>query len=165
MKVPYTTPTAGIFLKLGLLPIEHLINQRKLTFLHHILNLDEKDPVFRVYKEPTIRQMYSLNYKDSEIKTFSKVKWRNIVKKSIRNYAYKELTSLAQCKTKTKEITKHLSTESTYVQQSYILKLPTKVATRAFEVRLCKLDIKMNFKNKYKSDLTCKICKEDEGTL
>ena len=40
MKVPYTTPTAGIFLKLGLLPIEHLINQRKLAFLHHILNLD-----------------------------------------------------------------------------------------------------------------------------
>ena len=27
------------------------------------------------------------------------------------------------------------------------------------------LDIKMNFKNKYKSDLTCKICKEDEETL
>ena len=40
MKVPYTTPTAGIFLELGLLPIEHLINQRKLAFLHHILNLD-----------------------------------------------------------------------------------------------------------------------------
>ena len=116
-------------------------------FLHHILNLDEKDPVFRIYKEQqefinepnwsneiiTIRQLYSLNYKDSEIKTFSKVKWRNIVKKSIRNYAYKELTSLAQCKTKTKEIPKHLSTESTYVQQSYILKLPTKVARRAFK--------------------------------
>ena len=179
MKVPYTTPTAGIFLELGLLPIEHLINQRKLTFLHHILNLDEKDPVFRVYKEhqefinepnwsneiTTIRQMYSLNYKDSEIITFSKVKRRNIVKKSIRNYAYKELTSLAQCKTKTKEVTKHLSTESTYVQQSYILKLPTKAARRAFEVRLCMLDIKMNFKNKYKSDLTCNICKEDEETL
>ena len=45
MKVPYTTPTAGIFLKLELLPIEHLVNQRKLTFLHHILNFDEKDPV------------------------------------------------------------------------------------------------------------------------
>ena len=178
MKVPYTTPTASI-LELGLLPIEHLINQRKLTFLHHILNLDEKDPVFRVYKEQqefinelnwsneitAFRQMYNLNYKDSEIKTFSKVKWRNIVNKSIRNYAYKELTSLAQCKTKTKEITKHLSTESTYVRQSYILKLPTKAARRAFEVRLCKLDIKMNFKSKYKSDLTCKICKEDEETL
>ena len=40
MKVPYTTPTAGIFLELGLLPIEHLINQRKLTFLHHILNFE-----------------------------------------------------------------------------------------------------------------------------
>ena len=163
MKVPYTAPTAGIFLELGLLPIEHLINQRKLTFLHHILNLDEKDPVFRVYKEhqefinepnwsneiTTIRQMYSLNYKDSEFKTFSKVKRRYIVKKSIRNYAYKELTSLAQCKTRTKEVTKHLSTESTYVQQSCILKLTTKAARRAFEVRLCMLDIKMNFKNKY----------------
>ena len=27
------------------------------------------------------------------------------------------------------------------------------------------LDIKMNFKNKYKSDLSCKICKEDGETL
>ena len=51
MKVPYTTPAAGIFLELGLLPIEHLIYQYKLTFPHHILNLDEKKPVFRVYKE------------------------------------------------------------------------------------------------------------------
>ena len=27
------------------------------------------------------------------------------------------------------------------------------------------LNIKMNFKNKYESDLTCKICKEDDETL
>ena len=27
------------------------------------------------------------------------------------------------------------------------------------------LDIEMNFKNEYKSDLKCKICKEDEETL
>ena len=82
MKELYTTPTAGIFLEFGLLPVEHLINQRKLMFLHHILNLHENDQVLLVYNEQqkfinepnwsneinSIRKLYGINHTDSEIK-------------------------------------------------------------------------------------------------
>ena len=84
------------FPRTRLLPIEHLINQRKLTFLHHILNLDEKDPVFCAYKEQqefinepnwsneitTIRQMYSLNYKDSKLKLSAKLNGEILLRKA-----------------------------------------------------------------------------------
>ena len=96
MKVPYTTPrsTAGIFQEFGVLPIEHLINQRKLMFLHHILNVNENDPVLLVYNEPqkitnephwsnSIKKQYGINHIDTEIKCFSIIKWKELVKKRI----------------------------------------------------------------------------------
>ena len=51
MCVPYSTPNKGTLLELGILPINDVINCRKLLFLHHILNLKEDDPVLKLYKE------------------------------------------------------------------------------------------------------------------
>ena len=45
LKTPRSTPNACLFLDLGLLPIKYEIHKRQLTFLHHILSLEENDPV------------------------------------------------------------------------------------------------------------------------
>ena len=50
-------------------------------------------------------------------------------------------------------------------QQPYILRLPATTAQRVFEVRLSMLDLKVNHKNKYKHDLTCRICRVEDETL
>ena len=55
--------------------------------------------------------------------------------------------------------------KQTFKQQQYILQLPAAVARRAFKIRLGMLDIKMNYKNEYNPNLTCKICRKDNESL
>ena len=49
--VPNSTPTAGLFLELGILPAQFVIELRQLTFLKKILDRDQEDPVKRIYNE------------------------------------------------------------------------------------------------------------------
>ena len=99
--VPHTAPTAGVFVEFGLLPVEHLINQRKLMFLRDILNLNENDRVLFVYNEQqnfinetnNIRKLYSINPNDSEIKCFNKIKLKELVKKNFKDYIYTKIFS------------------------------------------------------------------------
>ena len=51
MQVPKSTPNVSVSLELGVLPISKEIHRRKLVFLHHILTLEEDDPVRQVYGE------------------------------------------------------------------------------------------------------------------
>ena len=51
MEVPISTPTAGLFLELGTLPAQFIIELRKLNFLKKILDRDQEDPVKRIYNE------------------------------------------------------------------------------------------------------------------
>ena len=51
MEVANTTPIAGTFLELGILPIGYEIDLRKLTFLWRIMKKDNTDPVRQVHIE------------------------------------------------------------------------------------------------------------------
>ena len=51
MKVANSTPVAGTFLELGILPIQFEIDMRKLSFLWKILQKENVDPVKQIYKE------------------------------------------------------------------------------------------------------------------
>ena len=50
MGVAKSTCNAFIYLELGVLPIEYEIHKRQLMFLYRILNLDDDDPVYRMYE-------------------------------------------------------------------------------------------------------------------
>ena len=74
-------------------------------FLHHI---NENDPVLLVYNEQqkfinepnwsneinSIRKLYGINHTDSEIKYFSKIKWKELIKKNIKDYVYIDLLNI-----------------------------------------------------------------------
>ena len=49
--LPLSTPNVFIFLEYGILPLGHEIQRRRLNFLHHILELDEADPVKLAYRQ------------------------------------------------------------------------------------------------------------------
>ena len=51
MEVPNSTPTAGLFLELGILPAQFVIELRQLTFLKKMLNRDQEDPIKRIKNE------------------------------------------------------------------------------------------------------------------
>ena len=141
----------------------------------HILNLKETDPVYKVYTEQKkwlqemnwaneiyeTRLLYSLTFSDQEIKAMSKRQWKSIVNNRSEKYVHSTLCEQAASASKTKMICQ----KQTFKQQQYILQLPAAVTRRAFEIRLRMLDIKMNYKNKYNPNLTCKICKKDDESL
>ena len=51
MHTPQSTSNVAIQIELGVKPILNEIHSRQLKFLHHILNLEEEDPVKMVYNE------------------------------------------------------------------------------------------------------------------
>ena len=51
MEVPNSTPKAGLFLELGILPAQFVIELRQLTVLKKILDRDQEDPVKIIYNE------------------------------------------------------------------------------------------------------------------
>ena len=50
-EVPRSTPTAALYLEIGILPIEYEIQIKQLVLLKHILDKDSTDPVAQMYNE------------------------------------------------------------------------------------------------------------------
>ena len=101
-----------LFLELGVLPIKYELHMRQLSFLHHIINLDEIDPVKQVWRNQQalprhrnwwsnieeLMEKYSLIMSEEEIKAMSKEVFKKRVKKAIVHTAFEELTK--ECKSK-----------------------------------------------------------------
>ena len=51
MEIPKSTPTAALFLELGMLPIQYEIEKRQLVFSKKILDRQNDDPVKMIYHE------------------------------------------------------------------------------------------------------------------
>ena len=86
------TSNAFTFLELGVLPILYEIHKRQLSFLHHILNLAEDDPVKKMYNNMKqlpgeknwyncvvrLLETYNIAMSEEEIKTKPKVTFKQI---------------------------------------------------------------------------------------
>ena len=116
METALSTPNVCIFLELGILPITNEIHIRKLTFLHHILNCEEADPVYMMYSNQNslpfeknwanetlaLRELYNICLTDDAIKVLSKKEWKNTVKEKIYNTTFQQLKTIAASKSKSK---------------------------------------------------------------
>ena len=89
-RAPSSTSNCLTFLETGIIPIEHEIHIKQLTFLHHILTLPYDDPVRLTYEEQkkypaanwfnevtAIRSMYEIEETEEEIINIPKEKWKN----------------------------------------------------------------------------------------
>ena len=89
MKVANSTPVAGTFLELGILPINFEIDLRKLKFLWKILQKENDDPVRQVYLKlkrncfeknwtnevMEVMHRYGLSTCDEEVECTGKTEW------------------------------------------------------------------------------------------
>ena len=95
----------------GALPIKHIIQNRRLSYLKHILTVNEHELISKVYyaqkRKPTKNDWFltitkdrtkiELNLNDEKIKSLSKKKYKSILKKKIRRNAFnKEVPSKLQ---------------------------------------------------------------------
>ena len=167
---PSSTPNALTFLETGTLPIEYEIHKRQLSFLHHVLSMQNDDPVRVMYKEQlkfeyeknwsngvkALRQKYDIDENDAEIANMSKETWKESIKKKIYKTALetlnKELATLKQ--------SKFIPAYDCLKPQEYIYSVPPAQARNAFHIRTGIVDVKEVRKYKYQ-DVECRLCGEN----
>ena len=163
---PRSTSNAFTYLELGVVPIEYEIHQRQVVFLHHILNLEEEDPVKQMYYNQKLLpaeknwynnvakllETYQLTMDEDQIKCMSKDNFKKIVRKAIRQKAFTTLVEECNGQNKTQAVV-----YNELKLQDYLTKLYPWQSQLLFQYRSKTLDIKAHRSYKY-SDLYCRWC-------
>ena len=170
MRAPLSTPNSFVFLEFGALPVKFIIHCRQLTFLHHIVGLDDQDPVKRMFKaqqllpyeknwsNEVLPLLHEYDLDDDDIINMSKLTWKQNVKANVTRKVLSQLTTDIQDETKTK----HLSYTS-FNCQPYMLQFNHKQASIIFKLRSYSIDCKSNRKSS-NVDLNCRLCKSADET-
>ena len=176
LRAPASTANCFTFIELGILPIEFNIHISQLNFLHHILSLDDDDPVLQDYNQQKIfeyegnwyneviilRGRYELLETDAEIISMSKEKWKSKVKEQVVNYAISYLNNENSLKSKT---SRHPPCTTLKVQE-YFEYLSPADARLLFSIRSGTLDIKTLRSYAYDSnDTLCRLCERENETV
>ena len=99
---PKTTPKEMLFLELGVMPLRDIIRQRRLNYLHYILNQGAESMMFKAFEKQcsdrTSKDWVSTVLNDlkelgldvtfADIQEMNKLKWKNTVKRSIREKVF-----------------------------------------------------------------------------
>ena len=94
MEVPKSTPTSGLFLEMGILPVQFVIEMRQLMCLKKIIARDPSHAVKKVYLEMIkcssennwannvlhLRCKYNLPQKDDNVNNLTWPDWKIMVK-------------------------------------------------------------------------------------
>ena len=168
LHAPSSTSNPLTFLETGTIPIEKEIHTRQLNFLHHILTLEDGDPVKTAYSEQLkyafepnwgnatlkLRIKYGICETDEEISQISKENWKKTVKSKVKSCAFKELIDQARLQKHSHNIT----LPSELCKQEYLSKLPSANARKVFHIRTGTIDLKGNRKYMYGDDTSCRLC-------
>ena len=174
LKVPKSTPKEMLFLETGCIPFRDLIQQRRILFLHHILNekegslmhkffqtqlktMKKKDWVATVLEDI---QELQLNLTLDNLKKMKKSEIKNILNKSVKQKAFEKLQKTKKSHSKVMNL-KHTKLQMQSYLKSSKLKIKTEEARTIFKLRSRMADVKTNYKGKYKS-FECDLCKEGE---
>ena len=175
MAVPNSTPITALNWDLGMMGMEHRINEHKLMFLHYLLSPDGSSlakEVFNIQKNlkfpgfvPEARGLilkYSLpDILDSNL-VLTKGKWAQVVKEAIKNKFESELKDQMETSSKLKE-SKLVNEE--FKLQDYIKEMNIPDARTNFRIRCSIVNtIKMNQKNNPEYARKLWIC-EDCGNV
>ena len=173
------TPKELLYLETGSLPVSYIIKSRRINFLHWILNEPESSLVRRFLeaqlfspirndwvtqvKEDIVKLDINLTF--DEIGEFSKDAFKDLVKESVRNKAYRELLDLQKSHSKGKEIIFKQFSLQEYLRPRN--SLTNKEKSFVFRARSRTLEVKCNFKLG-QSTLQCRLCDghpEDQESL
>ena len=168
LHAPSSTSNPLTFIETGTLPVENEIHIKQLNFLHHIITLEDGDPVKTTYYEQVkysfepnwgnatlqLRLKYDISETDEEIGQVSKEKWKKIVKSKVRSCAFKELIDQALLQKQSNNIT----LPSELQKQEYMTKLPSANARKIFHIRTGTINLKATRKYMYGDDTSCRLC-------
>ena len=174
LEAPSSTPSVGLYLDLGCLPIRFIIKARRIMFLHTILKQDEKSLVHRFFKaqlENPSKGDWSLQVaKDlgeidlalslDEIKDLSVESFRTKVRKAVNVAAFKWLLNEKKDKSKVMDI----EYQSLKIQEYLVSSnLETREKKFLFQLRMRMIDVKINYRSSH-ADISCPLCKDAEDS-
>ena len=168
---PKTTPKTLLYWDTGVLPISYKIEQKKLLFIHHLKTLPEDSLARQVYQQQEkcnfpglvteckeLFKKYDLPDITAEETVESKLTWKNIVKRTIKEYCEAELKKEINEKySKLEEIN---TEEENFEAKPYLQELNLVQARTKFKLRSRMLEVKNNYKGEHKkTNLLCEGCK------
>ena len=163
------------FLELGVIPAPLEVDILKLTFLHHILTLEDDDPVKLTYMEQlkipeeknwanevkNLRSMYQIKESDREVLSFTKEEWKVHVTYFVRTHA------LATLNKEKNNLSKSSSyPDALYLHPAkYLFHFTARHACLLFRVRCRIVDVKDILSYKYEDSQMCRSCNSVDETL
>ncbi len=174
MHVPVSTPAAVIFRELGVIPLVNELECRQLYFLHHILSLQENDPVRTMYEREkrypfakswyceilVICEKYGIEFHEEKIEAMGKLPWKYLVKKKVHNFVVTWINESGKDKTKTKNF---LPVTKLHPEK-YLISMKPQDARLLFRVRSRMIDLKAVCYYRYQ-DVTCRLCGDHDETM
>ena len=162
-----------ILLELGILPIECEIHLRQLSFLHHVINLSEDDPVKKLFRAmeslpefpnwlqdiKNLLKKYSIDLSEEQIKLMSKYSFKKVIKNSVYLLAFEQLKQECRSKSKTQGLS-----YSEFKMQNYLQVLTPPNAKVVLQARSKTLDIKAQSPFLY-GDTICRVCNASDENL
>ena len=168
-----STPFESYYLETGALPLRFVVIGRRLMYLWSILHKKEDELVRQVFNVqrlmPTKGDWWpqaekdilflNLNLSIEEISEMKKMKFKKLVNTAIRDVAKEYLFGLKSKHTKLSNM------KNEFRMQTYLTseKLSTEEKQLLFRLRTRTFDCRSNYKNLYKSDLLCPLCKSEDS--
>ena len=171
LRTKTATANSFLYLELGILPITYEIHKRQLSFLHHIIHLEDNDPVKKVWRNQQalpeypnwwsdvkkLMEIYSLKFTESDIQGMSKETFKSKVKSAICKKAFEDLCSQTKEKSRTKQLK-----YSKFATQEYIKNLYPNQSRIVFQCRSKTLNIKEHTDYQHQDNFCrwCGVCDE-----
>ena len=175
-QVPNCTAIEAFYLETSSIPIRFIIIGRRLLYLWDILHKKENELVRKVFnsqKEFSVKNDWSVQVEqdlnecnidltEDDISKMKRISFKKLVTEKIRLLAAQYLISLKLQHSKSKHLTyseqmqPYLRNESMKIEEKKLL----------FKLKNRLIDVKLNFKKKYKDNMTCRLCNvSDESQI
>ena len=167
-ELPQCTPYWGIIAESGIWPVKYKIEYKKVMLFQNIIQSDEKrlikeivedqirDPYGKCWVKGIIEICSKYNISIQEVRNMSKMALKKEIKIRINDCVEKEIEEK-------KKVMKKLRFIEGFNKNQYLKTLGTKDAITILKTRLNMLDIKANFRGKYR-DETCDLCETEEDS-
>ena len=176
-QAPIGTPKEMMYLELGCIPFREIIRERRLGFLHYIVNENENSMIYKIFQCQNILRTSKdwvttvtedLKYLDldnlcfDEIKNMKKAHFMNKVKSEIKIRLFEKLQNIKLSHSKVNKI-KHNGLRIQKYLKPNKSKMSKEEAQLIFKLRCRVTETKNNLKRKY-TTLECRACGLEEET-
>ncbi len=169
LMVPITTPKEALYIETGLPDIETMIDKKQLN-MHKRLTTWAPEMVKEVINDTTkggwkdrvenkITQ-YQIAWQENDTKQQAKTK----IKQQTILYQKNRMIIESNEKSKVKHLLEGMESWRPGKRSKYLNILKRHEASILFKARTRMLEIKQNYKQKYKDNMTCRACKTEEET-